>query len=376
MANTTMSPNMNLIVPTVSVDPGPDWANNINASLSILDQHNHAPGSGIQITQSGIALSPAATTYDSLTFNTSNAYALRSVRFTAQSSALALTTDIGCLYESGVDLYYNDGSGNQIRITQSGSVAGSSGTITGLPSGTASAAYAAGTFIFQSATNTPANIDGGSYVFRNVVANSKGLTLNPPNSMAADYSLVLPAIPGATNFLSIDSSGNIAAYAAVLGALTTANLSASAAIVGTQIAASTIAGSNIAASTITGSNLQTNIALPGAPSAGVGPFLLITSITSGNALAIARGTVNSDGTLRNGEGVTATSNSSTGVYVVTLGFSFSAVPSVFVCALNSGNVLATVVDSIAVNSFTVNIHTANTGSLVNSPFTYLVAGQR
>ena len=49
MANVTLSPNMNLPVPVVGQDPGPDWANNINSSLGILDQHDHTPGKGIQI---------------------------------------------------------------------------------------------------------------------------------------------------------------------------------------------------------------------------------------------------------------------------------------------------------------------------------------
>jgi hypothetical protein len=34
----------------------------------------------------------------------------------------ATVTELGCLYESGVDLYYNDGSGNVVRLTSGGSV--------------------------------------------------------------------------------------------------------------------------------------------------------------------------------------------------------------------------------------------------------------
>lgn len=211
MPDTTLSPNMNLIIPTVSLDPGPDWANNINSSLSILDQHTHAPGSGVPITQDAISLTAALPSYDSLSFNSSNAYNLRSVRFVSQAAALALGTDLRCLYSVSADLYYNDGAGNQVRITQGGSVTGSSGTITGLPSGTASAAYSSGTFTFQSATNTAANIDGGSYVFRNATASSFGLTLSPPNAMGANYALTLPSLPGATSIMRLDTSGTMSA---------------------------------------------------------------------------------------------------------------------------------------------------------------------
>lgn len=238
----TMSPNMNLPISTVGVDSGLNWENNLNSSLSLIDLHDHTPGKGVALTPTSINVN------SDFPFNNNNLTLIRSVRFQAQSSALALVTDIGCLYEAGVDLYYNDGSGNQIRITQSGSLAGAAGTITGLPSGTASAAYAAGVFTFQSATATGANIDGASHVFRNNTASSKGLTLSPPNAMAADYTLVLPSIPASTSFLTIDSSGNIVASPTLLGALTTSNLSASANIPGTQLSASAnITGTQLAA---------------------------------------------------------------------------------------------------------------------------------
>ncbi len=101
MAQTTISPNMNLIVPTASECFGPAWAQDLNASLSIIDQHNHSSGSGVPVTQDGISLSSPAAPFDSLTFNATNAYGLRSVRFASQGSALALGTDINCAYVSG-----------------------------------------------------------------------------------------------------------------------------------------------------------------------------------------------------------------------------------------------------------------------------------
>lgn len=200
----TISPNMGLIVPTVSVEPGPTWASDINASLSILDGHNHAPGSGVQINPAGLDIN------SDLPFNGNDAISLRSVRFNAQSSPLTgASPDLGCLYESGVDLYYNDGSGNQVRITSGGSVNAGAGSIGGLPSGTASVTYSGGTYVFQSATNTSAVIDGGSFILRNNTALSKGLTLSPPNAMAANYTITLPTVPASgISFVTMDSSGN------------------------------------------------------------------------------------------------------------------------------------------------------------------------
>lgn len=227
MPNTT-SPNMNLILPAVSEATGPGWAQTLNGDLSIIDQHTHASGSGVPITQDAIELAAVAAPYDSLSFNSTNAYEVRSVRFDAQVAALALPTDLGCIYESGVDLYYNDGAGNQIRLTQGGSIVGTAGSISGLPSGTASASYSGGTFVWQSATNTAANMDAGSYIFRNATASSFGLTLSPPNAMGANYALVLPALPGAQSFVTLDASGNFATPGPWLGGIGTnqlANLS-------------------------------------------------------------------------------------------------------------------------------------------------------
>lgn len=210
MANTTISPNMQLVIPTVSLDPGPDWANNINSSLAIIDQHNHTSGQGVQITPAGLNIN------SDLPFGGNNATLLRTIRFSPQTSVPGGASDIGCLSVSGVDLYYNDVNGNQIRITQSGSVSGSSGTITGLPSGTASASYnnTSGTFVFQSATNKPANLDGASLVLRNFSANSHGLTLSPPSAMASDYTITMPFPPSSTSFTTMDSGGNFGASVA------------------------------------------------------------------------------------------------------------------------------------------------------------------
>lgn len=209
--NTMVSLDMNLPIPVVGVDLGPDWANNINSCLTIISSHNHTSGQGIQIPSGGININA------DLPFNSSNATLLRSVRFNPQVSAISGPTDLGCLYEVGADLYYNDGAGNQVRITQSGSVTGSTGTITGLPSGTASASFGAGTFVFQASTNTPANMDGGSFIFRNNSALSKGLTLSPPSAMGSNYALTLPTIPAQTNIMSLDTSGNMAAVINVDG---------------------------------------------------------------------------------------------------------------------------------------------------------------
>lgn len=197
-----LTANMNLTVPIVGTAPGPNWANEINACLVTVDAHDHTQGNGVQITPGGLNLNA------DLPFQNNNATLLRTVRLSPPSIQPALATDLNAIYAFGVDLYYRDGNGNQVRITQSGGVTGSPGNITNLAA-PASVTYVGGSssFVFQSDSNVPAVLDGASVVIRNLTANSKGLTLSAPSALAADYSIILPLKPLATSLVTMDSSG-------------------------------------------------------------------------------------------------------------------------------------------------------------------------
>ena len=271
-----ISPNMSLPVPVVSQEPGPQWAADINASLSILDGHNHSPGSGVQITPAGLNINT------DLPINSNNLTLARSVRFSPQLSPLSLGSDIGCLYESGVDLYYNDGAGNQVRITQSGAVTGATGTITGLPSGTASASYSAGTFTFQSATSTPANLAVGPISIGLNIANSKTVTISSTAGQASNYSLFLPAAAPATNQIMVsDNSGNLtwqygliplgsvlATFPNLSGAYTTSATTVADAQGFVLCAGQTIADASSPMNTAVIPNINNSVFLQGSSSAG------------------------------------------------------------------------------------------------------------
>lgn len=202
--STTITPNMLLTVPVVGIEPGPDWASDINNCLTLIDQHDHTPGFGVQLTAASINVN---TTFP---MNNNQITGIAAAVFTAQTS---FATNLA-LYVIANDIYYRDGAGNQVRITQSGSVTGSAGTITGLPSGTASATYTAinQTFTFQSATNTAANLDAGSLLMRNLSPNSTfALTLSPPAALGSNYTVTLPTLPASTKIMTMTSAGAIAA---------------------------------------------------------------------------------------------------------------------------------------------------------------------
>lgn len=204
MANTVTSPNMNLPVPVVAVDPGPDWAINVDACLNAIDSHNHTTGQGVPIT-------PAAININSdLLANNNNITTVRALRFQPQGSAPSDPADLGEYTMIGVDSYFIDGSGNLIRMTQSGAPAGATGTITGLPSGTASASFAGTTFTFQSSTNTPASLAVGPTTIAQAVASGFGVTISASGSQTLNYNMTLPiALPTTPAYIQSDSSGNL-----------------------------------------------------------------------------------------------------------------------------------------------------------------------
>lgn len=206
MADYTPSASMSLPVPVVGVAPGPEYASLINSCLTIIDAHTHASGDGVQITPAGLNIN------DDLEFNANDLTGARSLRLYANAAVLGAVTDVGCLYRAGVDLYFNDGNSNQIRLTQSGSISGTTGSITGLVApATATYVPASSKFVWQSAVNTSAIMDAGSVIIRNASAASYGLTLQAPLAMGADSTIVLPALPASQKFLTLDASGNMVA---------------------------------------------------------------------------------------------------------------------------------------------------------------------
>lgn len=200
----TLSPNMNLRIPGVGTEQGPDYAIDVNFDLlSILDIHDHSSGKGVQITPDGLNIN------SSLSLNNNFATEAAGITFQAQS----VTPSVGTIYQVSDDLYFVDGLGNNIRITQSGGVAGTPGSITNLVA-PASVNYVAGsqTYVFQSGTSIAANLDGASFIFRNLSPNSVfGITMSAPAALASNYTLTLPALPASQKFMTLDASGNMAA---------------------------------------------------------------------------------------------------------------------------------------------------------------------
>lgn len=198
-----ISTNMQLPIPVVGSTLGPQYAVDVNNCLSLVDVHDHSSGKGVQITPDGLNIN------SDLSLNSNNLTMVRAVSFDTRVSAIA---DLYSAYAVGDDLYYTDGAGNQIAITQNGSIAGATGNISNL----VSPAYVSydvvgSTFVFGSTATLSANLDAASYKMRNISPNSTyALTLQPP-TISADFSITLPQLPASKKILTMGNTGNIVA---------------------------------------------------------------------------------------------------------------------------------------------------------------------
>lgn len=245
MSEINYSTNMNLPVPTVGEASGPDWASNLDSCMTILDAHDHSPGNGVQITPSGININA------DLPFNSSYGITtIKKVSFTSQVSAL---TGTGFASNVAGNLYWNDGSGNQVQITSGGGVAGSPGSIGSLTA-PAAATYSAGSklFTWTADSGKSAAMDNGAVTIRETnVASAKGITLASPSALASDYQLTLPAaVPASTQYMTSTSSGVLSfSTADTIGAAMTSTGANAVANTRTRAAGSTVAAGGVAVST-------------------------------------------------------------------------------------------------------------------------------
>jgi len=150
---------MNLTLPTVSVTIGPQWATEVNAALTSVDSHDHSSGKGTKITPAGINVNA--------TFNF-NEKAITDLNSITYQNLSTLLTGVNTMYVKDGDLFYNDSSANQIRITAGGTIdVGSVGGIGGDYGTTpATVFYTSGggatkTYFFQDETAAPGAIDVG-----------------------------------------------------------------------------------------------------------------------------------------------------------------------------------------------------------------------
>jgi len=138
---------MSLNEPSVGQTEGPTWATEVNENFTTIDQHDHTSGKGVQLTPSALNIN------SDLEFNGNAATELK--RLTIDSSATGSGTNYS-VYQSGGNLYWYNGSGQAVQITNGDNVKTTGGSIDGMESTDAGADYGSGYFKWEfDTTKTP-----------------------------------------------------------------------------------------------------------------------------------------------------------------------------------------------------------------------------
>ncbi len=344
----TISPNMALVIPGVGTEAGPTYATDVNNSLTIIDAHTHVAGSGVLITPAAISINV------DLPMNNNSLTGVKSVVLTPQLS----TTANNSLYDFGGNLHFVDGTGIDIAITAGGVV---NATSSGISSGTATASFVGGVLVVNAAPLTPANIQAASYLMGNNTAGTNFLTLQPPNAMAANYSLTFPTLPSQTNVMTLDTSGN-------MGSITYDAVGQNMTVVGADAIAANIdtTGANAIGSNMT--NLSSGISSGGktvvVSNTTFGPIGLIGGFCNGTASG-------------SGTGFTWTSPG-TGVYNINFNSAFTGVPGVVATSSNTivSDDLVASIGTVTSSSVVIVLVLAFNDVRTSGAFHFIAMGQR
>lgn len=208
---------MNITPPTPEVTQGPEWAQDINTILTTtIAEHNHqSPNGGVALTQDALNIT------DELSMNGNQ---LTNVDAIGLETLNAPASGSNRVYNDSGDLYYKDGNGTSVRITQNGGLAAASfGGISGL-SGTDGTATFAGlsTFVWKKDATAYATMENGPVKLYsgNDAAPTSGIILESPDGLASDTTLILPyQLPADINFMLLSGSGEITASIPVTGGI-------------------------------------------------------------------------------------------------------------------------------------------------------------
>ncbi len=110
---------MGLTIPIPSITEGPLYAAQIGLNLQIISAHDHSDSA--KVTPAGLDITT------DLSFNSNNAFALRTTRFVDQTSTLSGINDFNSCYFYLGDFYINSGSGVPVQITSGASPIGAGG---------------------------------------------------------------------------------------------------------------------------------------------------------------------------------------------------------------------------------------------------------
>jgi len=256
------TPNMDLVEIIPGVTSGPQYATDIVANFSSIDSHDHTTGAGVKIPVAGMNIN------GDLPFAGNGATGLGKSQYNSLGAALSGSGNYRSVHVVSGELYYLDGSGNAVAITSSGSVAGSAGNITGLSS-PASVTFSTNKYIFKDTANSFAVMESSDVrLFEDSAsAITNYVALKSPSSLAATYSLSMPAaLPASTEYLASSSGGALGFVTAnTIAAAVTRATGTTVAAGGVAISSSSGAASTSSTSLVDVTNLTVTITTSGRP---------------------------------------------------------------------------------------------------------------
>jgi len=193
------TPNMNLTLPVVSQTPGPTWASEINADLTIIDSHNHA-GVGALVPVAGLDIDSDLSLATHALTDATKVVLLNQVSNSTANS----------VYQSGGNLYWMNNASQPVLITSGNALAvGSTGNIGGLPDGLAAVNYDDLVFAYRFLDSAGANagLVAGPVVCNRLTVDS--VTLDTPVGVGTYQLTVASSLPANTSFLTCTSVGQI-----------------------------------------------------------------------------------------------------------------------------------------------------------------------
>lgn len=110
--STTTTPNMGLVLPVPSSEPGPAWAAEIVTAFGAVDVHDHSGGKGVQVTPAGLNINA-----DVSFANSGSPVAATGLRMAKFTSLGADPTDVSGIYVKSGDLWYNNAGGSHVQLT-------------------------------------------------------------------------------------------------------------------------------------------------------------------------------------------------------------------------------------------------------------------
>jgi len=135
------TPNMNLVLPDPTVTPGPEWAEELNTALEVVDSHDHTSSFGTKVPVAGLDIN------EDLSLASHRATDVYSSKMVNQPTALSGALNANSFHTVNGDAYFTNSGGTPVQLTEGNSVKASviipanplmpSGTVIDFAGGTA-----------------------------------------------------------------------------------------------------------------------------------------------------------------------------------------------------------------------------------------------